>query len=65
LDGQYKSKKRSIMTVIITMIFNIALALSFIAGLIFGIADPFLGEYFQWHAERIDEQMKENPRHNI
>ena len=24
--------------------------------------DPFLGEYFQWLAERIDERMKENPR---
>jgi hypothetical protein len=24
--------------------------------------DPYLGEYFQWLAERIDERMKENPR---
>jgi len=24
--------------------------------------DPFLGEYFQWLAERIDERMKTNPR---
>ncbi len=24
--------------------------------------DPFLGEYFQWLAERIEEQMKANPR---
>ena len=24
--------------------------------------DPFLGEYFQWLAERIDERMRENPR---
>jgi hypothetical protein len=24
--------------------------------------DPFLGEYFQWLAERIDERMKRNPR---
>jgi hypothetical protein len=24
--------------------------------------DPFLGEYFQWLAERIDERLKENPR---
>jgi len=24
--------------------------------------DPFLGEYFQWLAERIDERMCENPR---
>jgi len=24
--------------------------------------DPFLGEYFQWLAERIDESMKKNPR---
>ena len=24
--------------------------------------DPFLGEYFQWLAERIDERMKQNPR---
>ncbi|HEV7783411.1 MAG TPA: hypothetical protein VGO58_19185 [Chitinophagaceae bacterium] len=24
--------------------------------------DPFLGEYFQWLAERMDERMKENPR---
>lgn len=24
--------------------------------------DPFLGEYFQWLAERIDERMKERPR---
>ena len=24
--------------------------------------DPFLGEYFQWLAERIDERMKANPR---
>src|SRR5258705_1214313 len=24
--------------------------------------DPFLGEYFQWLAERIFERMKENPR---
>lgn len=26
------------------------------------IPDPFLGEYFQWLAERIDERMKLNPR---
>ena len=24
--------------------------------------DPFLGEYFQWLAERIDERMRRNPR---
>jgi hypothetical protein len=24
--------------------------------------DPFLGEYFQWLAEHIDERMKKNPR---
>jgi hypothetical protein len=24
--------------------------------------DPFLGEYFQWLAERIDERMQKNPR---
>jgi hypothetical protein len=24
--------------------------------------DPFLGEYFQWLAERIDKRMTENPR---
>ena len=24
--------------------------------------DPYLGEYFQWLAERIDERMKEKPR---
>ena len=24
--------------------------------------DPFLGEYFQWLAERIEERMKKNPR---
>jgi hypothetical protein len=24
--------------------------------------DPYLGEYFQWLAERIDERMKEHPR---
>jgi hypothetical protein len=24
--------------------------------------DPYLGEYFQWLAERIDERMRENPR---
>lgn len=24
--------------------------------------DPFLGEYFQWLAERIDKRMRENPR---
>ena len=24
--------------------------------------DPFLNEYFQWLAERIDERMKNNPR---
>ena len=24
--------------------------------------DPFLAEYFQWLAERIDERMRENPR---
>jgi len=24
--------------------------------------DPFLGEYFQWLAERIDERMRQNPR---
>lgn len=26
------------------------------------LSDPFLGEYFQWLAERIDERMKGNPR---
>ena len=26
------------------------------------IPDPFLGEYFQWLAEQIDERMKKNPR---
>ncbi|MBS1903376.1 MAG: hypothetical protein JSS75_06725 [Bacteroidetes bacterium] len=26
------------------------------------IPDPFLGEYFQWLAERIDERMRESPR---
>jgi hypothetical protein len=26
------------------------------------IPDPYLGEYFQWLAERIDERMKESPR---
>ncbi len=26
------------------------------------IVDPYLGEYFQWLAERIDERLKENPR---
>ena len=26
------------------------------------IPDPFLGEYYQWLAERIDERMKQNPR---
>lgn len=25
-------------------------------------SDPFLGEYFQWLAETIDERMKKNPR---
>ncbi len=24
--------------------------------------DPFLGEYFQWLAERLDQRMRENPR---
>jgi hypothetical protein len=24
--------------------------------------DPFIGEYFQWLAERIDERLRENPR---
>jgi hypothetical protein len=24
--------------------------------------DPYLGEYFQWLAERIEERMRENPR---
>jgi hypothetical protein len=24
--------------------------------------DPFLGEYFQWLAEEIDQRMKESPR---
>jgi hypothetical protein len=24
--------------------------------------DPFLGEYFQWLAEKINKRMKENPR---
>jgi len=24
--------------------------------------DPFIGEYFQWLAERIDQKMRENPR---
>jgi hypothetical protein len=24
--------------------------------------DPFLGEYFQWLAQQIDERMKLNPR---
>jgi hypothetical protein len=26
------------------------------------IPDPFLGEYFQWLAERIEQRMKEHPR---
>ena len=26
------------------------------------LPDPFLCEYFQWLAERIDERMRENPR---
>ncbi|MGO9482422.1 MAG: hypothetical protein ACLP05_11665 [Candidatus Kryptoniota bacterium] len=26
------------------------------------LPDPFLGEYFQWLAERINERMQENPR---
>jgi hypothetical protein len=26
------------------------------------LPDPFLGEYFQWLAERIDERMRQNPR---
>jgi hypothetical protein len=26
------------------------------------LPDPFLGEYFQWLAELIDERMRENPR---
>ena len=26
------------------------------------VPDPFLGEYFQWLAERIDERMRKNPR---
>ena len=26
------------------------------------LPDPFLGEYFQWLAEQIDERMKKNPR---
>jgi len=26
------------------------------------LPDPFLGEYFQWLAERIDERMKNHPR---
>jgi hypothetical protein len=26
------------------------------------VPDPFLGEYFQWLAERIDERMTRNPR---
>jgi hypothetical protein len=26
------------------------------------LPDPYLGEYFQWLAERIDEVMKKNPR---
>jgi hypothetical protein len=26
------------------------------------LPDPFLGEYFQWLAEKIDQRMKENPR---
>ena len=26
------------------------------------LPDPFLGEYFQWLAERIDKRMKEQPR---
>jgi hypothetical protein len=25
-------------------------------------ADPFLGEYFQWLAERIEERMQNSPR---
>ncbi|HXL58145.1 MAG TPA: hypothetical protein VN958_17910, partial [Chitinophagaceae bacterium] len=26
------------------------------------LPDPFLGEYFQWLAERLNERMKQNPR---
>jgi hypothetical protein len=26
------------------------------------VPDPYLGEYFQWLSERIDETMKKNPR---
>src|SRR5207249_2765146 len=26
------------------------------------LPDPYLGEYFQWLAERIDERLKTNPR---
>jgi hypothetical protein len=26
------------------------------------LPDPFLGEYFQWLAERIEERMRDNPR---
>ena len=26
------------------------------------ISNPFLGEYFQWLSERIDERMRDNPR---
>lgn len=43
------------MTDIITIIANLALALSLIVAV-------FLGEYFQWLAERIDERMRLNPR---
>jgi hypothetical protein len=27
--------------------------------------DPYLGEYFQWLAERIDERMRKNPRQPV
>lgn len=87
---------------IVTVIANIALALSLVVGLVFGIAkvraaardrrdlvdktlgsfvttawgkykaafldvcktapDPYVGEYFQWLSERIDQSMTKDPR---
>ena len=29
------------------------------------LPDPFLGEYFQWLAERIDERMRDHPRKSL